>query len=174
VAARCRSRYTEWVARIPPHARKSDTDGRLSSSLTFFHKFVFPTVCLGGWLFGTLLLVIAPPREGSTPLMFLAALAFGIVFFWRWGFSLKRVVATRSGLLVSNYRREVFIPYEQISGIRQNRLLGDQPITVELRSRTALGSKFVFIPNGAFVLFSEHPAAAFLLARAAAAQRAER
>jgi hypothetical protein len=105
--------------------------------------------------------------------MFVAFLIGGAVLFYRWGFSLKRVVATGSGLVVSNYRREVFVAYEQISSVRENKLINIRPITVELRSPTVLGSKFVFMPYVACVLFADHPAATLLRERAAGARRRE-
>ncbi len=144
---------------------------RLSSLLTFFDKFIFPTVWLGGFGLGTVLLLLNPPRDGENPLVLVAALAFGAVVFYRWGFSLKRVRATENGLLVSNYRREIFVPYEWICGVRENKLINIRPITVQLRSATAFGSSFVFMPYTALVLFGDHPAATLLRERAAAARR---
>ncbi len=144
---------------------------RLSSLLTFFYKFIFPTLWLGGFGLGTVLLVIDPPRDGPHPLMFAAALVFGAIVFYRWGFSLKKVMVTENGLLVSNYRHEMFVAYEQISSVRENKLISIRPITVQVRSATAFGSSFVFMPYTAFVLFRDHPAATRLRERAEAARK---
>ncbi len=144
---------------------------RLSSLLTFFNKLVFPTVWLGGFGLGTVLLLRNPPRDGEHPLVLAAALVVGAIVFYRWGFSLKRVLARENGLLVSNYRREIFVPYEQISSVRENKLVNIRPITVQLRSATAFGSSFVFMPYTAFVLFGDHPVATRLRERAAAVRK---
>lgn len=144
---------------------------RLSSLLTFFDKFVFPTVWLGGFGLGTVLFLLNPPRDGENPLVLVAALAFGAIVFYRWGFSLKRVRATESGLLVSNYRREILVPYERISSVRENKFVNIRPITVHLDSTTEFGNRFVFMPYTAFVLFADHPAATLLRERAAAARK---
>ena len=145
---------------------------RLSSLLTFTHKFVFPTIWLGGFGLGTALLVIDPPRDGPSPLLFVAALIVGAAMFFRWGFSLKKVTAAEGGLVVSNYRRKVFVSYGQISSVRENKWINSRPISVELRSPTALGSSFVFVPYWALVLWSDHPLATFLREQASAARRA--
>ena len=125
---------------------------------------------LSGFGLGTVLLAINPPRDGPHPLMFAAALISGAIVFYRWGFSLKKVKATKSGLLVSNYRREAFVAYEQISGVRENKFINIRPITVELRSASAFGSSFVFMPYTAFVLFGDHPATIQLRERSEAAR----
>ncbi len=144
---------------------------RLSSLLTFFDKFIFPTLWLGGFGLGTVWLVINPPRDGPHPLMFAAGLVFGAILFYRWGFSLKKVRAMENGLLVSNYRHEMFVAYGQISGVRENKFINIRPITVHLRSATAFGSSFVFMPYTAFVLFGDHPVATRLRERAEAARK---
>jgi hypothetical protein len=144
---------------------------RLSSLLTFIHKFIIPTLWLGGFWLGTVLLVIDPPPGGEHPLIVAAALVFGAIVFYRWGFPLKRVMARENGLLVSNYRQEIFVPYEQISTVRESKFVNIRPITVQLRSATAFGSRFVFMPHFALVLFGDHPVATRVRERAEAARR---
>ena len=159
------------LASVP--ATSTEHVERLSSLLTFFYKFIFPTLWLGGFGLGTVWLVINPPRDGPHPLMFAAGLVFGAIVFYRWGFSLKKVRATENGLLVSNYRRETFVAYEQISSssVRENKFISIRPITVQVRSATAFGSSFVFMPYTAFVLFADHPAVTRIRERAEAARK---
>lgn len=152
-------------------ATSTERAERLSSLLTFFHKLIFPTVWLGGFGLGTVLFAINPPPGAEHPLILVAALVLGAIMFYRWGFSLKRVRATERGLLVSNYRQEVFVPYEQISSVRESKLVNIRPITVRLRSASAFGSTFVFMPYMAFVLFGDHPVATRLRERAETARK---
>jgi hypothetical protein len=126
---------------------------------------------MGAWGFATVALALNPPRDGPSPLIFAALLVVGAALFFRQAFSLKRVFATENGLFVSNYRRELFVPYEQIAGIRENKLISSRPITVELRSAGPFGRSFVFVPCTALVLFSDHPVATRLRQRAAAARK---
>ena len=152
-------------------ATSAERAERFSSLLTFFHKLVFPTVWLGGFGLGTALFVIKPPPGAGHPLELVAALILGAMIFSLWGFPLKKVLANESGLLVSNYRQTIFVPYEQISGVRENKLISIRPITVQLHSATAFGNSFVFMPYLAFVLFGDHPVATRLRERAEAARR---
>jgi hypothetical protein len=144
---------------------------RLSSRLTYFYKFILPTVWLGGFGLAAVLLVMNPPPRGPSPLIFVGLWVFGAALVIRLGFPLKKVTATDRGLLVSNYRREVLVPYDQIAGVRENKFMNIRPITVELRSAGELGRRFVFMPFRAFVVFADHPAATALRQRAEAARR---
>jgi hypothetical protein len=144
---------------------------RLSSRFTFIYKFMFPTVWLGGFGIGTALLVLNPPQHGPSPLLFVAGWMFGGLLFLRSGFRLKKVTATARGLLVSNYRREVLVPYDQIAGVRENKFMNIRPITVELRSAGEFGRRFVFMPYTAFNLFADHPAATAVRQRVDAARQ---
>lgn len=143
---------------------------RLSSRFTFFYKLILPAVWLAGFGFATAVLVVNPPAIGPSPLLLAALWLLGAAIFLRLGFPLKKVMATESGLLVSNYRREVLVPYDRIAGVRENKWWSIRPITVELRSPCDFGRRFVFMPYHAFVVFADHPAATTLRQRADAAR----
>jgi hypothetical protein len=66
--------------------------------------------------FATVALALNPARDGPSPLIFAALLVVGAALSFR-AFSLKKVFATEGGLVVSNYRRERFVPYDQIAGV---------------------------------------------------------
>jgi hypothetical protein len=72
--------------------------------------------------FATVALALNPARDGPSPLIFAALLVVGAALSFR-AFSLKKVFATEGGLVVSNYRRERFVPYDQIAGVRENKLV---------------------------------------------------
>ena len=129
--------------------------GELSSGLTFFYKYVFSTIWIAGFGAGTVALLMARPAPDG--LMFVVALIFGSLFILLRVAPLKKVTATEHGLLVSNYRVEVLIPYAQIEDV----LGWNRIITVRLRSPGPFGKRFAFMPYGAFV-FGDHPAATFL------------
>ncbi|HET9555208.1 MAG TPA: hypothetical protein VFP50_19740 [Anaeromyxobacteraceae bacterium] len=132
---------------------------RLSSALTLFHKVIIPALWLGAFGVATTVFVIDPPQDGPSPAIFAAALLMGGVAFYRWGFAFKKVTATDRGLIVSNYRREVLVPYEQIASVRENKFINIRPITVELRTASAFGTRIQFMPYSAWVLLGDHPAA---------------
>lgn len=71
----------------------------------------------------------------------------GALLWWRFGTRLHRVVATRSGLLVSNTQREWFVPYTGVASTRHSWIRGDHLIiTVTLREPVAGVRRFAFIP----------------------------
>jgi hypothetical protein len=161
---------------MPPVPREDAERVPLSSRLTFFYKLVFPTLWLGGFAIATVVLAVSPASEAHdapSPLAFLAFLAGGAFLFWRCCLPLRRVVATRTGLLVSSYGREAFVPYPQIASARQNKLLAMGawgPITVTLLSPGPWGSRIVFVPPFNLDWLEDNPAAVELTRRMAAAR----
>lgn len=142
---------------------------QLSTRFTFTHKVVLPAVWLAGFGMGTLVVLLQPAPDRQRVFAFLFALIAGGFMFYSWGFPLKRVIATEGGLLVSNFRREVLVPYGQICAVRENKLVNT--ITVELDVPAAWGSRFVFRPYTTRGFVGPHPAAILLSERATAARR---
>jgi hypothetical protein len=75
-------------------------------------------------------------------------------------FPLKSVVAGRQGILVSNFFRELEIPYPQIAGVRENKWLNTRVTTIWLRTDSAFGQQLRFQPYSHFILlfWRDHPA----------------
>ncbi len=141
----------------------------LSSRLTFLHKVVLPAAWLGVFGVGTLVLLLRPEQDRQRALAFIVALVVGAFTFWNWGFPLKKVVATDDGLLVSNFRREAFVPWGQIVAIRESKIVNT--ITVELGASGAWGTRIVFRPYPARGVLASHPAVVLMSERANAARR---
>jgi len=140
---------------------------RVSSGITFYLKFVFPVIWItgfgagvigiwSGWLHG---------RGGETPPDFFywivpAGWICGSAFLI-WDVKRYRRVAVGEGeLLVSNYFREIAVPYSTIEKVRHTTMHSPQLIIVYLNRRTPLGKKIVFIPCGWPVMRRKHPIAA--------------
>ena len=70
---------------------------------------------------------------------FLVALVVGTVMLLYHTLPLKRAILTPTGLRVSNYREEVFIPFTDIQAVTQSRWLRARAVTVHLRTESALG-----------------------------------
>ncbi len=86
------------------------------------------------------------------------------------GFRFTKVTATERGLVVSTLRREILVPYDQIATVRESGYQGSRPITVELRSPTAFGTRIVFVPYLSLAVVGAHPAAVLIRERAEAAR----
>jgi hypothetical protein len=151
---------------MPPSS--GQTPAPLSSRVTFFFKFLFPTVWIGGFGLGTAALVARP---GPDTLEFVVLFVLGSAFLLWECAPLKKVTATTDGLLVSSYRRETLVPYDQIAAVSQTGFLRGRRITVDLRTAGPFGRRFRFMPYLAFVAFGDHPAVVLLLERAEPARR---
>ena len=60
---------------------------------------------------------------------------------------LKRVRLQADGLAVSNYQREVVVPFAEIASVRQHSLPTFRLITVRLRNDGGLGRRVIFMPT---------------------------
>lgn len=80
--------------------------------------------------------------------IFLALLAAGLVVLFAFVVPLKRVRLTPDGLRISNYIREITVPFSAIAAVRQNWLPTFRLITIDLRTETPLGRRMIFMPAG--------------------------
>jgi hypothetical protein len=128
----------------------------VSSSLTFFYKFVFTTVWSGGFGVGTLMMFLSGrPDTHEARWVFATAWAIGTAFIWSICARLKRVELDDRTLRISNYRNEIAVPVTQVAGVRQNRLINLRPVTVTFKDETRFGRSVTFIPRTSFRFFSE-------------------
>jgi hypothetical protein len=128
----------------------------LSSTWTFFHKFLLPVLLTGGFAVALRAALEARGAYSSTPAAAppIDLLLLGVVMLVGIGASvvfcapLKRVRVSDDGdsLLVSNFLREWTVPIGLISDVTQNRWLKLRPITIHLRIDPGCGKRVVFMP----------------------------
>jgi hypothetical protein len=126
----------------------------LSSAWTFSAKFLFPAMWILCFGFGTILLwsdrlvdssgAISPPQ---VKYLFLGMWILGTTFILWTSVGLKRVRIDERRLYVSNYVREIDVPFSAITDVRQNRWLSSRPITICFRDATEFGDKAAFMPK---------------------------
>jgi hypothetical protein len=131
----------------------------VSSRTTFFMKFIFPALWIGG--FGAASLAAlrtqlgappgAPHRLVATWVVVGIWLVCSVVLLWFCA-PLKRIRMRDGKLLASNYRREIAISPADIERVTQNTWVNVRPITLHLRAPTALGSRIAFIPPSHVIL----------------------
>jgi hypothetical protein len=123
----------------------------LSSSLTFFYKFIFTTVWSTGFGLGTVALFFSDKPEAQHMRgPFALAWFLGSAFLW-WGcVRLKRVQLDRATLIISNYRDEIVVPVSDIAEVKQNRLINTRPITITFAKENRFGRSITFIPTWSF------------------------
>ena len=71
---------------------------------------------------------------------------------------LKRVRSDSQQLYVSNYLREILIPFYEITDVTQNRWINIKPVTIHLRNATMFGSKITFMPKRDLSFWRKSPA----------------
>ncbi len=126
---------------------------RISSLLTFSSKFVLPTL----FVIGSLNVMILGPSSRSvndeTPigLFYLISIVFGALAVWN-GWRLKWVAIDEKNqrLYVSNYRKEVMIPFSEIEDAAEFFFSDPRRITIRLRNPTEFGQKIVFLATYRF------------------------
>lgn len=134
---------------------------QLSSAWTFIFKYPFPVVWITGFGLGTLSLFADPADviyngvRGAAPpdlkWTLLVAWITGSAFILWIARPLKRVRVTEGALLVSNYWREVRVPFGAVDEVRQNRWINVRPISVRLSIDVpGVGSHFTFLPPTRF------------------------
>jgi hypothetical protein len=136
----------------------------LSSSQTVFVKFVFPTIWISMFGLGTIALFFGAFRGngGQAPpewmkWNFLSIWTAGTAFiYWNCG-RLKRVRVDDSALYVSNYFKEIRIPFDAIADVTENRWVNIHPVTIHLRSPTDFGDRITFMPRTRIFNWRSHP-----------------
>lgn len=69
---------------------------------------------------------------------------------------LKKVRVDASAIYVSNYLKEIRIPFEAIAEVSENRWLNIHPVTIYVRSRSPFGDQVVFMPKMRFFCWTSH------------------
>jgi hypothetical protein len=126
----------------------------LSSAWTFFTKFVLPVIWIAAFGSAALSLWLGilsgrnsnpPPAELRFVFLGMWIVGSGLILWMSAG--LKRVRVDERGLLVSNYLREISIPFSAILDVRQNRWVNSRPVTIYLREATEFGDRITFMPK---------------------------
>jgi hypothetical protein len=132
--------------------------------MTFWQKVVFPLV----WISATPLFFLAAVHRvpAQTDVMFLAGWIAGAIFIVWTCAGLKRVRIDSRLLHVSNYLREIAIPFDDIVDVTQNRWINIRPVTIHLRNATEFGSEITFMPRHDMLFWKMSPVVAELKALA--------
>jgi hypothetical protein len=123
----------------------------VSSSLTFFYKFILTTVWPAGFGLASVVMLLNGKPE---TMKFAVVWAIGTAFLLPCA-RLKRVEVDGAILVISNYLRDITVPVSEIADVRQNRLINIRPVTVAFRNETPFGRAITFMPLTSFRLFSE-------------------
>ena len=145
---------------------------RISSLLTFPHKFGFPALFAVGFFNMLIWRGWAPSSLEDFPAIavYVMPIAFLAVTLWMFG-PVKKVLLDEKNqrLYVSNYRKEISIPFSEIASVSEFIFSDPARITIRLRSPSEFGQKIVFLATYRFGgwLAGSHPIVEELRALAA-------
>lgn len=124
--------------------------------MTFFWKYIFSGIWLGGFGIGTIAAISTLGAEGF---LFLIGLIFGFTLIYYGCLRAKNVHIDDNYLYVSNFRKTVQIPLDNIKNVSDNVMFSPRPIFIEFNNETEFGKKIMFIGyTEMFLFFSTHPA----------------
>ena len=129
----------------------------ISSAWTFSAKFIFPAAWISGFGLGTILLWLGGFHDRNNALpppqlkfVFLVVWVLGSTLILWTSAGLKRVRIAERHLQVSNYDREICIPFTEIIDVKQNRWINSRPVTIYFREATEFGDRVTFMPKQRF------------------------
>jgi hypothetical protein len=115
-------------------------------------KYVFPVVWISG--FGSATILTPAPQN---KIVFLVAWSLGTTFILWANAGLKRVRIDERQLHVSNYSREICVPFSAITDVKQNRWINSRPITIYFRDAMQFGDQVTFMPKQRIQFWSVDP-----------------
>lgn len=126
----------------------------ISSAQTFITKFILPFVVVAILTYGISL-------AGSRVLPLLAPVGVLVIVSMYWYYiRLKKVAIDSDGLVISNYVREVRVPWRDILEVTGSRWVKTRQVTVTFDRDIGFGTSIVFMPRFRFLWpGQEHPIA---------------
>ena len=134
---------------------------RLSSLQTFGCKFIFPPLWIGGFGLVAMKSMHAADPKAWSPVFVMWIVSSGFIY-WNC-VRLKKVGIDDQFLYVSNYLKEIAIPFSLIGDVTENRWLNTHPVTIHSKLPTEFGDEIVFMPKVSWApSLSPHPVVAKL------------
>ena len=127
---------------------------RLSSSATFFWKFIFSGLWLGGFSIGTIFAIYELGLEG---LFMLVGLLFGFGMLYYGALRAKNVYIDSNKLYVDNFFKKIEIPLDQVKSVEENRMFTPRPAWIHLKTESEFGDSIMFITRFKTFFFEAHP-----------------
>lgn len=128
--------------------------GRLSSSMTAYHKFVVPFISVAVSVPWTIL-AIRGDLSGTEVLVLPILALYGVGVYWT-GVRLKRVTLDGETLRISNYRKEIRVPLRD-AAVCDATLANFYLITLRFNGPTEFGASIVFMPKLRWLIWGPHP-----------------
>jgi hypothetical protein len=126
----------------------------ISSAQTFIVKFILPFLIVGMMGFG-----VAVGGRVVWPFLFPLMVVVGVSIYWYYG-RVKKVAVDADGLVISNFLREIRVPWRYIVQVSGSRWVSTRQITVTFDRDLGFGYSIIFMPKTRLLWpGQEHPAA---------------
>jgi hypothetical protein len=113
----------------------------ISSAQTFITRFILPFVVVAVLAFG---LRLAGSRV--VPIFFPVGVLVAVSVYWYY-VRLKKVAIDSDGLVISNYLREVRVPWREIVDVSGSRWVNTRQVTVTFDRDIGFGTSIIFMPK---------------------------
>jgi hypothetical protein len=126
----------------------------ISSAQTFINKFILPFVAIAILTYGL-------SRAGGRflPILAPAGVLVAASIYWFY-VRLKKVTVDSDGLVISNYIREVRVPWRDVIKVAGNRWKKTHQVTITFDHDIGFGTSIMFLPRFRFLWpGQEHPIA---------------
>ncbi len=117
----------------------------LSSSSTFFFKYIILLTWICGYGYGTRQILLAGQSDPRWLQFFGVWIVFAGFIYFATG-EIKKVRMGKETLIVSNFLRSEEIPLSEICSVDGTSLLSPRLVWFNLKNPSAFGKKIVFIP----------------------------
>lgn len=123
---------------------------QLSSGMTYFYKYVFTTLWIGGFGLGTLVLLwngdSIRMRSPDFPiLMFPVVLVIGSVLLYLFCGRLKAVSLADQTLVISNFQKTINVPLRDVECVSGSLFMHPELVWITLKVTTEFGTNIQFM-----------------------------
>lgn len=126
----------------------------ISSAQTYINKFILPLVVAAVLAYG-----FSHAGSRVLPILVPAGLLLAASIYWFY-VRLKKVAIDSKGLVISNYFREVRVPWRDVIKVTGNRWKKTHQVTITFDREMGFGRSVVFMPKFRFMWpGQEHPIA---------------
>ena len=127
----------------------------ISTSFTFFLKFILPGTCIVVCSYGTILAFSSNWETGLTALtlgLFLSLVSFLILG------SVKKVSIDKDYIYISNFFKTNRVTLGNIKEIEENKFAQPRMVTINFKKPTYFGKRIYFLAeHEPILLYNEHP-----------------
>ncbi len=130
----------------------------LSSSLTFFNKYIFIKLWVLMFGSGTVSMFLSSGNTEAPKYHFLIAWIVGTVFLYLIVGRIKKVQLRDGKFYISNYIKAIDVEFSEVKSVSGSILLNPELVWFKLRTHTRFGKTIIFMPKTRFSFhLTQHP-----------------